>query len=206
MKQTKCLLCGANAILQKQNYPGYQEPETFDIYYCCSCNTSFSLPRVDATDIYNQIYQYGSEMPGYNRYWQYKDTVKSHPNPIRYLRDTEEVYWGPITVLEKRVKVKESVKILEVGCGMGYLTYSLIKAGYNATGLDISQNAVDEAIQNFGEYYVCADIFKYAEKYRNYYDIVIMTEVIEHIDSPIDFLRAVIQVVKGGGGNYTNHP
>ncbi|MDR2410739.1 MAG: class I SAM-dependent methyltransferase [Bacteroidales bacterium] len=205
MKQTKCLLCGATAELHKQKYPGYQEPQTFDICYCRSCNTSFSLPRTDATAIYNRIYQYGHEVPFYDRYWRYKDTVKTHPNPIQYLHDAEEAYWGGLTVLKQKVKDKKNANILEVGCGMGYLTYSLIKDGYNATGLDISQHAVDEAIRNFGEHYICADIFKYAEEHRDYYDIIIMTEVIEHVDSPVELLRAVLQVVKRGGGDYSNH-
>jgi SAM-dependent methyltransferase len=125
--------------------------------------------------------------------------VKTHPKPIQYLYDAEEAYWGGITVLKQMVKDKKKARILEIGCGMGYLTYSLIKDGYNATGLDISQNAVDNAIQNFGEYYICADIFKYAEEHRNYYDIVIMTEVIEDVDSPLEFLQAVKQVVNRGG-------
>jgi SAM-dependent methyltransferase len=199
MKQTKCLLCGATAELHEQNYPGYQEPQTFDIYCCRSCNTSFPLPRVDSSAIYDRIYQYGAEVPAYDRYWQYKDTVKTHPNPIQYLHDAEEAYWGGLTVLKKKVKDKKNAKILEIGCGMGYLTYSLVKDGYNATGLDISQSAVDEAIRNFGEHYVCADIFKYAEEHRNYYDVVIMTEVIEHVDSPLKFLNDAIQLVSGEG-------
>jgi SAM-dependent methyltransferase len=147
-------------------------------------------------------------VPFYDRYWRYKGIVKTHPNPIQYLHDAEEAYWGVLTVLKQKVKVKnkKNAKILEVGCGMGYLTYSLVKDGYNATGLDISQHAVDEAIRDFGEHYVCADIFKYAEEYRNYYDIVIMTEVIEHVDSPLDFLRAVTQVVKWGGAIIVTTP
>lgn len=205
MKQTKCLLCAATAKLHKQNYPGYQELETFDIYHCYSCNTSFSLPRVDASAIYDQIYRNGAKVPLYDRYWRYKDTVKTHPNPLQYLYEAEEAYWAPVTALRDKIKDKKNARILEVGCGMGYLTYSLIKDGYNATGLDISQNAVDEAIRNFGEHYICADIFKFAEEHKDYYDIVIMTEVIEHVDSPVEFLLAGLQIVSGGGAINSNH-
>jgi len=198
-KTTNCLLCGAIAELKTDNFIGYQKQETFAIYHCVSCNTSFSLPRVDTTNIYNLIYQKGKEVPGYDRYWRYKETVKTHPNSLSFLLDTEESYWGSISALTKIVIDKQNTKILEVGCGMGYLTYSLIQAGYNATGLDISQEAVDEANRSFGNHYICSNIFEYSEQHKNEYDIVIMTEVIEHIETPVKFLFETTKLLKTKG-------
>jgi SAM-dependent methyltransferase len=200
------LLCGATAELQTEKYPGYQEPETFAIYYCPTCNTSFSSPRVDTRAIYNLIYSKGAEVVGYDRYWRYKELVKTHPDPLQFLYEAEESYWAPITALKKIVSDKHRAKILEVGCGMGYLTYSLIRAGYNSTGLDISQDAVTEANRSFGNHYICADLFAYAEEHKNEYDVVIMTEVIEHVESPTDFLRYAAQMVKEGGAIFVTTP
>ena len=33
-------------------------------------------------------------------------------------------------------------KVLDVGCGLGYLTYALNEAGYQATGIDVSSQAI----------------------------------------------------------------
>lgn len=198
-KVIKCLLCEATAIQKTDKFPGYCKPTTFSIYHCESCNTSFSMPRTDATEIYNLIYKNAAKVAGYDRYWRYKNTVKTDPDPLQFLYETEETYWSAITALEKAIHNKPDAKILEVGCGMGYLTYSLIKSGYNAVGLDISQQAIDEANRFFGNYYVCADIFEYAKQHKGEYDVVIMTEVIEHVEEPVRFLENATQLLKKNG-------
>jgi 2-polyprenyl-3-methyl-5-hydroxy-6-metoxy-1,4-benzoquinol methylase len=199
-KKMNCLLCGSKtAKLLEEKYPGYQEPETFHIYYCSSCNTSFSLPRVDTRYIYERIYQNADKVLGYDRYWKYMNTVKRKSDPLRYLMKSEEMYWAVGNALSKITKPKEELKIIEVGCGLGYLTYALTKAGYNTTGLDISQNAIDEAIKNFGNNYVCDNVTDYAVKHEKSYDIVILTEVIEHIEAPVDFLQFLVCLLKEKG-------
>jgi SAM-dependent methyltransferase len=197
--ETKCLLCGGTSELKYKDYPGYQEPDTFNIYHCRDCNTAFSLPRVDTGSLYEYIYKNGDKVPGYNRYWKYARIVKKLQNPLSYLADTKDVYWGVKKALSLYVKDKKSAKILEIGSGLGYLTYSLIKADYDAVGLDISQTAVKQANETFGEHYIAADLFEYCKLYPGAFDIVILTEVIEHIDRPGDFIEAIIHLLKPGG-------
>jgi SAM-dependent methyltransferase len=199
MKPNKCLLCGETAILRAEKFPGYKEPEIYSIYHCSTCNTSFSLPRVDTTAVYNLIYSHGNKVPGYSRYWDYKNTVKVHPDPLIFLKDIEAMYWGVITALQDRVNDRQNTKILEIGCGMGYLTYSLIRDGYNVTGLDISQEAVAEATRSYGNHFICADIFEYAGQHMGEYSVIIMSEVIEHIEAPVDFLDQAIKLLKTDG-------
>jgi 2-polyprenyl-3-methyl-5-hydroxy-6-metoxy-1,4-benzoquinol methylase len=203
-----CLLCGNTATLKEDKYPGYQEPDTFGIYHCAACDTAFSYPRVATEHIYQQIYQNAEKVPGYDRYWRYKNTVKNVEQPLQFLADQEESYWGPVAAIKNLVKDKQSAKILEVGCGMGYLTYSLIQDGYNAQGIDISQNAVDEATRQFGNHYICADIAEYAQQHKGYYDVVVLTEVVEHVENPLNFVKnAVVMLnsVNGGGQSRVNY-
>ena len=56
-KKGICLLCGSTAELKHNGYPGYQEHDIFEIYYCLSCNTTFSIPRIEADAIYENIYK-----------------------------------------------------------------------------------------------------------------------------------------------------
>ena len=197
---TTCLLCGGNSELKLEGYPGYQEPMTFEIFHCKSCNTSFSLPRlVDTKEIYDSIYANGINVPSYSRYWIYAESVKKKTKPFDYLARSEHVYWGVRESLSKVIKNKHDSKILEVGSGLGYLTFSLNKAGYNATGIDISEKAVDQARENYGNLYVCADIYKYANEKANSYDLVILTELIEHVEDPLGFMEVVMNLLKPGG-------
>ncbi|MDR2410086.1 MAG: methyltransferase domain-containing protein, partial [Bacteroidales bacterium] len=174
-KNMDCLLCGKNAKLIESSFPGYQEPEKFGIYYCPFCNTSFAFPRVDTKQVYENIYKCADKLPGYDRYTRYMNAVKTHENPLQCLFQCEETYWGIKYALDQVQNFKDSLRIIEIGCGLGYLTYSLIRDGYCVTGLDISQSAIDEAINNFGHHYVCADISEYAIQHRGAYDIVILT-------------------------------
>jgi 2-polyprenyl-3-methyl-5-hydroxy-6-metoxy-1,4-benzoquinol methylase len=195
----ECLLCGNAAALKHSAYPGYQEPVTFKIYHCPGCNTAFSLPRVETSDIYEYIYLNGDKVPGYDRYWKYAQNIKTASNPLEYLSETEETYWSVKEALSLYVKDKTTTKILEIGSGLGYLTYSLLKENYNATGLDISQTAVKQANETFGDHYICADLYEYSQHNPASFDIVILTEVIEHIDKPLDFIESILKLLKSGG-------
>jgi SAM-dependent methyltransferase len=195
-----CLLCGKEAVLAANNYNGYREGDNFSIYHCDNCNTAFSYPRIDSGYIYDLIYRNGSKVPGYDRYYKYFDTVKSLDHPLDYLAESEleSTYWGIREHLSKK-QVKSAYKIIEIGSGLGYLTYSLNKEGYNAIGMDISSEAVNKARENFGETYVCADLAEYAKFHKEEYDFVILTELIEHVENPIIFLKYCMQMLKNRG-------
>lgn len=198
--EINCLLCGSSSELKHKAYPGYQIPSVFEIYYCPTCNTSFSMPRDDSNGIYELIYKNGSKVRWYERYWNYAKAVKNENKPLNFLAESEDIYWA----------VKESIslitinsaispKILEIGCGLGYLTYSLNKEGYNSIGLDISKEAVTQAIQNYGNYYICADLYEYAINHESEYDIIILTEVIEHLNNINSFMESLKKLLTSDG-------
>ena len=195
-----CLLCGGSSELKHKAYPGYQIPSVFEIYYCPDCNTSFSMPRNESNGIYELIYNNGPRVRWYERYWNYAEAVKNENKPLNFLAESEDIYWA----------VKESIrlitldstispKILEIGCGLGYLTYSLNKEGYNSLGLDISKEAVNQAIKNYGNFYICADLYEYAINHENEYDIIIFTEVIEHLNDINSFMESLKKLLTSKG-------
>lgn len=195
-----CLLCGKKTALLTTTQKGYQEPDLFSIYCCDSCNTSFSLPRVETSSIYQLIYECGDKVSGYDRYWNYLNTITGKKKPIEYLANSEPCYWATYQAISTNLKLSKGAKILEVGSGLGYLTYSLRKTGFSSVhGLDISQEAVNKANETLGDYYVCADICQYTETHMEEFDAVILTEVIEHIENPVEFIKLLTKLLKIGG-------
>jgi len=198
LNTTVCLLCGETAK-QSTIQKGYMEPDIFKIYHCEFCNTSFSMPRVSGSKVYELIYKNTEKIRGYCRYAQYQNKVLDFPNPIDFLSNSDPSYWGSIHALKSVLNIDRNARVLEVGSGLGYFTYSLKRAGYNIKGLDISKEAVEAAINKYGDFYICDDLIQYAQKNSEAYDVVIMTEVIEHLNEPKVFIEAIKQLIKPKG-------
>ncbi|HEU5103535.1 MAG TPA: class I SAM-dependent methyltransferase, partial [Roseiflexaceae bacterium] len=207
----QCLLCGARADVQWFDHPGYQEPLTFNIIHCENCNTSFPEPQSVNHNIYDRIYSIRSSIPAYNRYERYAREVRLSKNPLDYLANSENVYWA-IREYFNQQSSRADRKVLEVGSGLGYLTYSLNMAGINTVGIDISAVAVDEATKRFGNYFSCQSVEEHSKNAVNKYDVVILTEVIEHVCDISSLIEAIKLVLVEGGDivittpNKSNYP
>jgi len=195
----KCALCDNDALLIYKKMKGYIEGSHFDIYECTFCNASFVDPLKSDPKIYNYIYEQSDKVPGYERYFRFTNLVKKVKNPLWYLCNAESVYWSVKEALDKNFQKQKDISILEIGSGLGYLTYSLNKAGYKITGVDISKEAVLKAKECYGNFYEAGDIFELAKSKIKKYDCVIMTEIIEHVESPKSFIGACLSLLKEGG-------
>ncbi len=190
-----CRLCGAPSEIVAKNHHGYQENISFDIFECSKCKVSFVLPVSFSTEIYQHIYKNASTVPGYNRYYYYADEVKKSNNPLAFLASKEPMYWA----VKEKLNNLSGKKILEVGSGFGYLTYSIAREGHDIVGIDISEHAITEAQKKFGDLYECADVFEYYKQHLNEYDLIILTEVVEHLEYPVAFIDCLVKMIKHDG-------
>ncbi len=90
-------------------------------------------------------------------------------------------------------------KFLEVGCGLGYFSNIAYKSGAKVTGIDIGPNLV-----KINKKLTPKCTFKVASASKlpfkdNSFDVVLSTEVIEHVDNQKDALKELARVVKKGG-------
>lgn len=198
-KVIKCSICQSDALLVEPTCPSYQEGYTYQIYTCRKCNTSFSLPYIGADVIYNVIYKNANLIPGYSRYAKFCSEIKLSDSPIDYLKNAEETYFSTINIIKNLNNTNPNLKILEIGCGLGYFTYSLRRAGFDIIGLDISQEAINHAKQFFGDYYLCKDVFVYANETVHEFDVIVANQLIEHIENPFDFTKSLQKMLKPEG-------
>lgn len=193
-----CPICKKQAQLAYTSLLGYQEGSSYDIYFCKNCDASHARPLEIDENLYNVIYSKAKELPGYDRYHRFAEDVLKVNNPLLFLAETEDTYWAVYNYLSEQ-KLYPNPKILEVGCGLGYLTYAMVKGGYNAHGVDISKKAVNEAIKRYGNHYSCVDIYELKVEQSQKFDIIILTEVIEHVPDPVAFIGTLKELISDSG-------
>ena len=99
------------------------------------------------------------------------------------------------------------IKCLDVGCGGGILSERLARLGAQVTGIDASENAIKIANEHATKSrleinYKCistGDLLKSNKKFFNNYDIVIASEVIEHVNNRNLFLSDISNLCRSGG-------
>jgi SAM-dependent methyltransferase len=197
--ELNCVFCKAVTILADGSIPGYMAGEKYRVRRCLGCGTACADPLQSDPHVYHNIYKSPESIPGYSRYAIYADEICRRRSPLRYLAAREESYWSIATTVE-RLFPKRTAHILEAGCGLGYMTYALNKAGFpRVVGIDVAESAISYAREHYGCDYVVADIADYANHAPETFDVVIMVEVIEHLEDPIAFLAHAKKLLNPGG-------
>jgi len=94
--------------------------------------------------------------------------------------------------------------ILDVGCGNGSIANLLIAEGFVVYGIDASESGIEIAKKTNPENFflqILDGTNQIPEELKHInFDIVISTEVIEHLYSPRDYLKFVRKVLSNRGG------
>ena len=102
----------------------------------------------------------------------------------------------------------DGLECLDIGCGGGILSEPLSRLGARVTGIDASESSINVAKQHSIKSrleinYRCittTDLLKNEkEKFLNKFDIVIASEVIEHVNERKVFLSDISKLCRSGG-------
>lgn len=176
-----CCICGAGASepLFETEYPVFNYPGTFSMRKCSGCGLLFNSPRLPDAD-FPSLYQ--------DNYYFFK-----RDDAVEFARIVQ-MYRRTVKLVESDIKDK---KVVEIGSAKGYLLAVMHRMGWHTKGIEISKAAAEYAHRKFGiDTYVGT-----LEQYLKSQDFakspfVLAIDLIEHVLSPLDFIRSVNQIME----------
>lgn len=125
------------------------------------------------------------------------------------LRNLKNIHWKvqrfkrKLWLLTKFMRGKE---FLDIGCNIGFGAEAARSYGLNATGIDLSPDAIDHAKKLFpdNQYYHMTST-QLAEQ-GNTFDLILCCEVIEHLTDVHGFMASIKRLLKKDGLVYLTTP
>ena len=93
---------------------------------------------------------------------------------------------------------KEGAKVLDLGCGPGFYLFGLKNRGYEAYGIEPSDNAAKIGREQLGLNIKTGTIFDYKFP-NNYFHLITMNSVLEHIHNPVEVLTELKRILHPDG-------
>lgn len=135
-------------------------------------------------------------------------------NPWRHPEYVKLDFGEQFALLEDAIrshapKTTSPLKILEVGCGPGYMTLELARGGYQVVGIDISPDCIDAArhfadvdpwqVERGGLTYIAADFFTTEELLAGSFDAVVFVGALHHFKDQQKIMRRVSNLLVKNG-------
>jgi len=94
----------------------------------------------------------------------------------------------------------QTIKVLEIGCGLGFLLKAFEEAGCQVQGTELSEPCITFAREELHlEVLKASEFERLLESYKEYFDLVITYHVLEHLFHPNSMKKTVYFVLKRGG-------
>lgn len=154
------------------------------IVRCMTCGLVFAVPEVHVKEITQD----------------YVDMADPE-----YLKEEKGRRSQARIVLKKIQKFKRTGSLLDIGCGPGFFLDEAKRQGWEVQGADLSKWSKDYAKANFG-----IDVFQGFLSDAHFedrtFDVIVMNDVIEHLEDPKTVLKEIRRILKNDGVIYVSTP
>lgn len=173
-----CPLCKNQA----EGFDVWVPTEEGNIFKCKTCGLGFLDP-----ECIKNLSKLNSEL--YNAQSYYNLLFKQyHDLNARYKKQLKEI----------RKIFKKDGKLLDYGCSIGMFLNNTRLFGFKPYGYDINRINLLKAEKKFA-INILPENFLYDSKYDNFFDIITMWDVLEHIEDPINILSRLNLKLKPNG-------
>lgn len=190
----KCHLCGSDSFrvvyqpavsakaaaqpVEGYRITGHEVEEGLRVVSCRRCGVSFLNPRPDRKLIHDEYTRMNDE--------QYNAEEAGRRQAARL-------------ILRRLAKYKKGGRLLDIGCATGFLLDEARRLGWEVHGIELSRWAVCYARETLGLDGVVQGVLQEGTFVNNFFDAVVMTDVIEHLVDPKAVLYIVRRVLKPDG-------
>ena len=114
--------------------------------------------------------------------------------------DTMADYYG--YMLGSHLPAAKTIRILDIGCGMGYAMIALERSGFtNVSGVEVSSEQADSCRAKNLDVEVTNNTVEYLDRAQGTYDVILALDVVEHIPvtEQLTFVGAIQKALTPGG-------
>jgi SAM-dependent methyltransferase len=182
LERPDCALCGSGPPQRRlHEFPPYA------VVACEGCGLVFLSPRPSeaaALELYQDPAYYDSETKGHG----YDEYLEVRQNWLGTFRRR----------LRQLGRHKSSGRLLDVGCGPGFLLDAAVEMGFDAWGIDPSAYAVALASERHRDRARVA-VLETADFEPASFDLLVAADAFEHVYAPLRFLAAAHRLLKPDG-------
>lgn len=123
---------------------------------------------------------------------------KTYPFVSSQPTHMHEIFVQPVLA---RLRELRPLRVLDLGCGNGSLCCVIRDAGFQVDGCDVSEQGIQQARAARPDIpYVCMSIYdEPPQHWLGQFDVIVSTEVIEHLYDPRAMPRLVTRLLRPGG-------
>jgi len=181
MKKIKCAVCGCennNIVLISQDYRFQTTSKRFELVKCQRCGLIFIDPQL-AKDEVAKFYP-----------------KNFYEEPSQIDKVITKISFYPRQ--RKILNYAKQGRILDLGCGKGEFLSNFKMKGWVPFGVDVSEVACELAREKVGKnIYNCQ--LKECFFPSDYFDVIVLSHVLEHLLNPIDDLVEIRRILKLNG-------
>lgn len=182
----ECPVCRSETHHDPTRLGGYQ------LFACPRCTLRFAPDAFDVRVDYDTVYH----------------SAEYESDQVRALQtvDAEELAQHPTyRAFFRQVPRVTGARLLDVGCGVGRFGHAAHGRGWNVTGVDVSEVAIQIGRQ-FAPFALRACTVEQLIEQGERFDVVTAFEVLEHLTSPRDVLGTYQKLLRPGGQVFCTVP
>ena len=199
---SNCPICNNKNILFvfKQNDKNLNINGEFSAYNCQNCKCIFLNPRPS----FKELSKYYSS----DKYYSLskvnlsaKTKLKIRLYEIYFNKEKNnlllKLFFSPLKFIVRGTELIKNGKVLDVGCGSGQFLYEMRELGMQPYGVEPGE--FDRASNEKYKLNIKNCELIYAKYQANFFDVITMNHVLEHVPNPKETLLEIKRILKKNG-------